>query len=176
MTAPPRWLKSTCHLIDTYVGEWPGRLVALLIFPLIFVVVYEVIARYAFHAPTMWAFDMTYMMYGSHFMLGAAYTLLKGQHIRTDLFYERWSTRRKGIVDATLYLLFFFPGMLFFLIAGFNEAVYSWSLLEQADSSPWRPIIYPFKTVLPVTAALLIIQGISEFLKSGYAALTGKAP
>ncbi len=172
--SPPAWLRYTVTLIDTVIGEWSGRIFAWFVIPMTLGLAYEVFARYFFHAPTIWAYDVTYMLYGSHFMLGAAYTLYKGQHIRTDMLYEKYSTRWKGIVDATLYLLFFFPGMIFFMLAGWDEATHSWSIGERSDASPWRPIIYPFKTVMPLTAALLLIQGVSEFLKSAYAAIKGR--
>jgi TRAP-type mannitol/chloroaromatic compound transport system permease small subunit len=133
-----------------------------------------VIARYLFHAPTIWAFDVTYMLYGTIFMLGAAYTLYKGGHIRTDIFYQNWSFRTRGAVDATLYLFLFFPGMALLFWMGLQEALQAWDIREVSDASPWRPPIYPFKTVIPISAALLIIQGISEFLKAAYAAVTGR--
>jgi TRAP-type mannitol/chloroaromatic compound transport system permease small subunit len=114
------------------------------------------------------------MLYGSHFMLGAGYTLLYGGHIRTDIFYQNWSPQRRGTVDALLYLLLFFPGMFFFFWMGSQEALHSWSIGERSDASPWRPIIYPFKTALPAGALLLLIQGISEFIRSGYLAVTGR--
>lgn len=171
----PRWLLSIVTFIDTVVGDWSGKLFAWLVIPMTFGLAYEVIVRYAFNAPTIWAYDITYILYGSHFMLGAAYALYKGQHIRTDMFYERYSVRWKGIVDASLYLLFFFPGMIFFMFAGWDEAQHAWSIGERSDASPWRPIIYPFKTVVPVAALLLLIQGVSEFLKSAYAAIKGRS-
>jgi TRAP-type mannitol/chloroaromatic compound transport system permease small subunit len=157
------------------LGTWTGRLIALLILPLVVGVTYEVISRYAFNAPTVWAYDTTYMLYGSHFMLGAAYTLLKGSHVRTDIFYQNWSPRTRGLIDGTLYLLFFFPGMVFFFYMGWQEAYHSWTIGETSEATPWRPPIYPFKFVIPVTALLILIQGISEFLKSAYAARTGFA-
>lgn len=172
---PPKWLRYTVTVIDTVVGEWSGRLFAALVIPMVFGLAYEVFARYLFNAPTIWAYDVTYMLYGSHFMLGAAYTLYKGQHIRTDMFYENYSVRWKGIVDATLYLLFFFPGMYLFMMAGWAESLQAWRIGERSDVSAWRPIIYPFKTVVPVASALLITQGISEFLKSSYAAIKGRS-
>jgi TRAP-type mannitol/chloroaromatic compound transport system permease small subunit len=131
--------------------------------------VYEVTARYVFKAPTEWAYDVTYMLYGSIFMLGAAFTLLKKAHIRTDLFYGKWPPRTQGLVDAVMYLLFYFPGIIFFLVAGWDYAAHAWATQERAAMSPWRPIIYPFKTVIPLTAFLLLVQGLSEFLKSLYA-------
>ena len=155
------------------VAEWSGQIFCWLIIPLMVAMVYEVIARYFFHAATIWSYDISYMMYGSHFMLGAAYTLLRGGHIRTDIFYMNWSPRTKGIVDASLYLFLFFPGMVFFFWMGLQEALHSWDIREVSDASPWRPIIYPLKMVIPVSAALLLVQGLSEFLKSLYAARNG---
>lgn len=156
------------------VADWSGQVFCWLIVPLVVAMVYEVIARYAFHAATVWSYDIAYMMYGSHFMLGAAYTLLRGGHIRTDIFYMNWSPRTKGIVDASLYLFLFFPGMALFFWMGLQEGLHSWDIREVSDASPWRPIIYPFKMVIPVSAALLILQGTSEFLKSLHAARTGE--
>jgi TRAP-type mannitol/chloroaromatic compound transport system permease small subunit len=151
------------------ISDWSGRIVSYLVYPLVGGVAYEVIARYLFHAPTEWAFDVTYMLYGSIFMLGAAYTLLNKGHIRTDFFYNKWSPQKQGKIDAIMYLVLFFPGMIFYLIAGIDYAAHSWITHERAANSPWTPIIYPFKTVIPLTALMLLIQGVSEFIKSVYA-------
>lgn len=156
------------RMIDQ-ISNWSGRVVSFLVYPLVGGMAYEVLARYLFHAPTEWAYDITYMLYGSIFMLGAAYTLLQKGHIRTDLFYGKWSPRKQGKIDALLYLFLFFPGMILYLIAGIDYAAHSWITHERAGNSPWMPIIYPFKAVIPITAAMLIIQGISEFMKSVYA-------
>jgi TRAP-type mannitol/chloroaromatic compound transport system permease small subunit len=172
MAQPPESFLRVVRVIDT-ISEWCGRAVAWMIVPLVAGLTFEVISRYGFDRPTEWAFDVTYMLYGSHFMLGAAYTLLRGAHIRTDMFYEKFSTRRKGLVDAIGYLVFFFPSMIFLLVAGWDAAVVSWQMGERSEISPWRPIIYPFKAVVPATALLLFLQGISEFLKSVYMAKTG---
>jgi TRAP-type mannitol/chloroaromatic compound transport system permease small subunit len=153
---------------------WSGRLFCLLALPLVAALTYEVFARYGFNRPTIWAYDVTYMLYGSHFMLGAAYTLYRGGHIRTDIFYQTWSVRTRGIVDTALYLLLFFPGMALFFWMGLQEALHSLDIREVSDASPWRPVIYPFKAVIPISVLLLIIQGISELLKSAYAAYTGR--
>lgn len=174
--APPRALLLTIRLIDSTIGQWSGRLFAWLIVPLVLGLTYEVFARYLFRAPTIWAYDVAYMLYGSHFMLGAAYTLYKGGHIRTDFFYANWSVRTQGWIDTVSYLLFFFPGIFFLFLFGLTEARYSWSILETSEASPWRPPIYPLKTVIPLTAVLLFLQGVSEFLKSSYAALRGRWP
>jgi TRAP-type mannitol/chloroaromatic compound transport system permease small subunit len=153
------------------VADWSGQVFCWLIIPLVAAMVYEVIARYFFHAATIWSYDVAYMTYGAHFMLGAAYTLLRGGHIRTDVFYMNWSPRTKGIVDATLYLLFFFPGIALFFWMGLQEGLHSFDIKEVSDASPWRPAIWPLKLCIPLALALLLLQGISEFLKSLFAAL-----
>lgn len=173
MNSFPKPLKTIIWIIDSF-SEWIGKTVGWLIIPLVFGLSYEVIARYVFNSPTVWAYDLAYMFYGTMFMLGSSYTLLRNGHIRTDIFYERWSPRRQGWVNLISYLFLFFPGMFFFLFSGLESAIHSWTILEKSDFSPWRPPLYPFKTIIPLTAFLLIIQGISEFLKSLYAALKGK--
>jgi TRAP-type mannitol/chloroaromatic compound transport system permease small subunit len=106
-------------------------------------------------------------------MLGAAYALHKGAHIRTDLFWDQFSTRKKGWIDVISYLLFFFPGFLVLLVVSLNEGLYAWRINELSDQTPWRPLLWPFKLVVPLACLLLLIQGVSEFLKSLYMAQTG---
>ena len=158
--------------IDKFT-DTTGTWVAWLNVPLVLAVAYEVIARYFFHAPTIWSFDVTYMLYGTIFMLGAAYALHKGAHIRTDFFYEKWSPKTKGMVDSISYIVFFFPSLIMFLVASGNEAWYSYTISETSEQTPWRPLLWPFKMVVPLTCLLLMIQGVSETIKSLYAARTG---
>jgi TRAP-type mannitol/chloroaromatic compound transport system permease small subunit len=171
--APPRALRAVVGIIDGF-AEWSGRIFCLLSLPLVGALTYEVIARRIFGRPTIWAFDVTYMLYGTIFMLGAAYTLYKGGHIRTDIFYQNWSLRTRGTVDSVLYVLLFFPGVAFFFWAGLQEALHAWDIKEVSDASPWRPPLYPLKAVIPLSLVLLMIQGVSELLKALYAAFTGR--
>lgn len=173
MPQPPERLLKTIRTIDR-VAEVCGRGFAWLVVPLTLGLTYEVVARYVFNAPTVWAFDIAYMLYGSHFMLGAGYTLLKKGHIRTDIFYEKWSPRTQGWVDAVSYLVLFFPGVVLFFWASWELALHSVMIRELSDASPWRPPIYPFKMVVPISAILLLLQGVSEFLKSVWAARHGE--
>lgn len=143
------------------VSTAAGWLGGWLIVPLTLAVAYEVAARYAFNAPTRWSWTLTYMLYGAQFMLAAAYTLLKGGHIRVDVFYERWSSRTRATIDAVSYVLFFFPGMLFVLYAGWVEARQAWEIGERSGAWP----LYPLKAVIPLTALLLVLQGVSELVK-----------
>ncbi|MBU1208319.1 MAG: TRAP transporter small permease subunit [Proteobacteria bacterium] len=153
---------------------WSGKIFAWLSVPLVGGLVYEVVARYAFNSPTEWAYDITYMLYGIIFMMGAAYTLYNKGHIRTDLLYNTFPARWQGLIDTIFYLFFFFPGMILFLVAGWDYAAHAWDIKETAAYSPWRPIVYPFKTVIPIAIILLIIQGIAEFIKSVYATTRGE--
>ena len=162
-------------VIDTLV-LWTGKLVAWFAVVLMFAIVYHVFMRYVFNAPTVWAYDVTYMLYGSLFMLGSAYCLLKGGHVRTDFLYNNWSPRTQGMVDATAYIILFFPAMILFFDAGWTYAERSWAQQERGFYSPWAPPIYPFKTAIPVGIALLILQGVSELLKSLHAAVYGRWP
>ena len=166
-------IRATIKAIDS-IADWSGRITAWLIIPMTLAVTYEVVARHFFRAPTMWAFDVTYMLYGTHFMLGTAYTLMRIGHVRTDMLYQNWSIRRQNWVDAIGYVFFFFPAMAFLFYYGFQESSHAWAIGETSDASPWRPIVYPFKTVIPVTALLLIIQGFGEVLKNVYAIRTGR--
>jgi TRAP-type mannitol/chloroaromatic compound transport system permease small subunit len=172
MQAPSPGLIRVVRTIDRFT-DVTGTWIAWLNLPLVAAVSYEVIARYAFNAPTIWSFDITYMLYGTIFMLGAAYALHKGAHIRTDFFYERWSPRTKGMVDSISYLVFFFPSLIMFLAASGNEAWYAYNISEVSEQTPWRPILWPYKAIVPVTCVLLMLQGVSETVKSVYAWRTG---
>lgn len=172
MTEPPQSLLTTIRIIDRFTDA-TGFIVALLAVPLVGAVTFEVVSRYVFHAPTTWAYDVTYMLYGTIFMLGAAYALHKGAHVRTDFFWEKFSTRTKGVIDAISYIVFFFPALAMLGYIGLHEAVYAFNIGEESDQSPWRPILWPFKAVIPLACLLLLIQGISELIKSIYAARTG---
>jgi TRAP-type mannitol/chloroaromatic compound transport system permease small subunit len=173
MTAPPPALRKTIRIIDGF-SEWSGKTVAWLILPLVGSLTYEGFARYLFNAPTLWAYDVSYMLYGAIFMLCAHYTLLRGAHIRTDMLWEKFSPRVKGRIDAVAYIFFFFPAMILLFYASVDEAWRAWLLNELSEQTAWRPYLWPFKAVVPATALLLMIQGISELLKSLYAARTGK--
>ena len=172
MTEPTSGLIRFVRIIDKFT-DVTGTLVAWLNVPLVLAVSYEVIARYAFNAPTVWSFDVTYMMYGTIFMLGAAYALHKGAHIRTDFFFEKWSTRTKGTIDSVAYIAFFFPAIITLMVVSWSEGWYAYTIGETSEQTPWRPILWPYKMVVPLACLLLVVQGVSETIKSVYAARTG---
>jgi len=143
-----------------------GKAAGWLILPLVLALAYEVIARYVFNAPTIWAYDMTYMLSSALFMLGAAYALHKGSHVRADFILAALRPRWQGMVDIALYISLYFPAMILFFIVSMRFSIQSWQQLELYPQSPWMPPIYPLKTVIPVTILLLLIQGVAELLKA----------
>lgn len=153
------------RLADT-ISTWSGKIVAWLILPLVLELVYDTIARYLFNKPTIWSYDLSYMLSGTLFMLGGAYALLKGSHIRIEIFYTKLTKRNRAIADVIGYLIFFFPcvGALFYF--GIDYAWESWQSLEKSLSSYWQPPIYYFKSVIPIAAFILLMQGIAEFTRA----------
>ena len=171
----PGWMAATIINIDRF-SHWIGRIVCWLLVPMCLAMVYEVIARKFFVAPTMWAYDISRMLYGALFTLGAGYALYRGIHIRADFLYRNWSSKTQGTVDALLYLLFYFPGLLVFMWMSIDYAWIAISRAERGMDTAWMPYMGPIKSALPVGILFLLIQGISEFLKSYYAATRGKWP
>lgn len=165
-------LLKVVNFVDN-ISIWSGKVVAWMVLPMIGSLVYEVICRYFFNAPTIWAGDLSTILYGAFFMLGSAYTLQRQQHIRTDFLYANWSTRTKGWVDSILYITCYFPGLGIFLWLSWTYALKSTMLQERIISSPWMPHIWPLKLCIPLSVLLLLIQGVSELIKSLYSARTG---
>ena len=148
------------------ISEWSGRAVSWLVVVFTVVLGYEVVMRYAFNAPTKWAFDISYMLGGSYFLLGAGYTSLMKKHVRIDMFYAGFSPRKQALVDMIFALVFFFPLWIALLYALVPYVYISWATDERSMQGYWMPILYPFKTVMPLGVLLLVLQGIAEFMRS----------
>ncbi len=147
------------------VSEWSGRIFVWLVIPLTVVVVFEVIARRIFDAPHVWSTEVTNYIYGPHFMLVAAYTLLHKAHVSIDIIYNRFSPRTRGVLDIITHLVFFFPFCIIVFYQGIIYAHTSWSIGETSESAALR-IVPLVKTVIPVTFALLLNQGLANFIRS----------
>ena len=167
----PVW--NVIRTIDRFTAAMMA-VVALLLIPMILGNVVEVFMRYALDAPTVWAADVTVMTFGAFFMLGSAYTMLKGAHVRTDIFWDRYSDRTKGLIDSISYLFLFLPVMALLFFISIDDFAYAYSINERSTLSLWRPIMWPFRAVIPLAALLMFVQGISELLKSLWAASTGE--
>jgi TRAP-type mannitol/chloroaromatic compound transport system permease small subunit len=163
----PRAFYAIIRAIDSFT-DVTGRVIAMAMLFLVGSISYEVVMRYGFNAPTAWVYESSFMANGAAFMLGAAYALLKGAHVRTDIFWENYSERTKGIVDLVSYVLLFYPVMVTFMLISIDDAVHSYVTGERSQESVWRAIMWPFRATVPLAAVLLMIQGVSEVLKCWY--------
>ena len=170
-----KWMANTINTIDKS-SKWIGNVVCWITVPLMFAMVYEVFARKLFLAPTMWAYDMSRFFYGALFMLGAGYALSRGVHIRADFLYRNFKVKTQGLVDFWLYLLFYFPGLLFFFYMTTGFVLESIKRGERGMDTAWMPFLWPIKACLWFGILFLLIQGISELFKSYYAWKKGKWP
>ena len=169
----PEWMQKTIRRIDGFSIR-VGEIIAWLTLPLMLAMAYEIFVRYAFTAPTDWAYDISRMLYGAMFMLGAGYALQKGVHIRSDFLYRNWSVRTQAMVDITMYVFLFLPAM---LIAIWVSTEWAWKAIENGErgmDTTWMPYLGPIKAALPVGILFLMIQGISELLKAIYAYRQGR--
>ena len=171
----PKWMASTITNIDKS-SRWIGNVVCWITMPLMFAMVYEVLARKLFLAPTMWAYDMSRFFYGALFMLGAGYALSKGVHIRADFLYRNFKVKTQGLIDFWLYLLFYFPGLIAFFYMTSIFVIESIQRGEKGMDTAWMPFMWPIKACLWFGIVFLLVQGISELLKSYWAATKGKWP
>jgi TRAP-type mannitol/chloroaromatic compound transport system permease small subunit len=163
------------HFIDRFT-TWVGRSFSWLILLMAFGMGYEVLSRYLFNAPTAWAYDMSYILYGTLFMVGGAYTLSRNAHVRGDFLYRLWKPRTQAKVELTLYVLFFFPGILALAFAGGKYANQSWGYMETSVFSPAGVPIFHFKTMLVVGAVLMLIQGVAQVCRCLVCIRSGEWP
>jgi len=162
-------------LVDE-ISTWVGKTAGWCILVLTFTTSYEVFSRYLFGAPTEWAFDASYMLYGTLFMLAGAYTLSRNAHVRGDFIYRAWPPRRQAKMDLVLFILFFFPGMLAFVYAGIGFAKLSYIMNEHSAASPNGPIVWPFKWLIPIVGVLMVMQGVVEVIRCIECIRTGEWP
>ena len=171
----PSWMASTIIKIDKF-SKKVGNVVCWILMPLIFAMTYEVLARKFFLAPTIWAYDISRFLYGALFMLGAGYALSRGVHIRADFLYRNFKTKTQGLIDFWLYLIFYFPGLIVFLYMTIGFVGESIQRGERGMDTTWMPYMWPIKTCLLIGIIFLLVQGISELLKSYWAAKKGEWP
>ena len=147
------------------VSAWFGKAFAWLILVMTFGIGYEVFVRYVLRDPTAWAFDVSYIMYGTLFMMGGAYTLSRNAHVRGDFVYRLWQPRTQAKVELALYFLFFFPGILALIFAGLKYASRSVAQLEVSSNSPAGIPIFHFKAIIVAAGILLFLQGIAQVFR-----------
>ena len=168
-------METTILTIDRISG-WFGKAFAWLIMVMTLGVSFEVFMRYMFNNPTSWAFDVTYIMYGALFMMGGAYALSRDGHVRADFLYRLWRPKTQATVELVLYIIFFFPGVLALIFAGWRYAARSWRYLEVSTFSPANIPIYQFKMIIVAAGVLVLIQGIAQVLRCIACLRTGVWP
>jgi TRAP-type mannitol/chloroaromatic compound transport system permease small subunit len=158
------------------VSTWSGKAFAWLIVILMLVVSVEVFKRYILNAPTAWIFDLDAMLYGTLFMMCGAYTLSQDGHVRGDFLYTNMKPRTQAALDLALYFLFFMPGIVALIYAGYYYAGDSWRINERSNVTYEGPPVYPFKTVIPIAGVLVMVQGIAEIIRCIQCLKTGDWP
>jgi TRAP-type mannitol/chloroaromatic compound transport system permease small subunit len=156
------------------LSVWVAKAVTLAVLTMVVTIAYDVILRYVFRAPTVWQYDTSYMLGGSVIILGSAYVHLKRRHVRVDLIYNRFSPRVRLILDVVFTLLFFFPLLtgLIFVSAGY--AIHAYQVKEFSEVGFWRPLMWPFRSVIPVGLAVLWLQGLANFIRDMHMLVRGR--
>ena len=147
--------------VSTFIGHTFSWLIVVLTLH----VTWEVFSRYALDNPRAWAFDAMIMMYGTLFMMAGAYTLAKSGHVRGDVLYGFFEPRTQATIDLILFIVFFIPGVFALTYAGYFYAAESWTINEHSNITAEGPPVYPFKTVIPLAGAFLLVQGIVEIIR-----------
>ena len=153
-----------------------GQAFSWLIVSLTLLISWEVFSRYVMEHPHAWAFDVMIMMYGTLFMMAGAYTLSKNGHVRGDVLYGFFPPRLQAALDLILYVLFFIPGVVALVWAGYRYAGESWAINEHSNITADGPPIYPFKTIIPIAGAVLLLQGIVEIIRCAICLREGNWP
>jgi TRAP-type mannitol/chloroaromatic compound transport system permease small subunit len=126
---------------------------------------YEVFVRYALNNPTSWAFDMSYIVYGGLFLMAGAYTLSRNGHVRGDVLYRLWPARVQAGVELALYVLFFFPGVISLMVAGWAYGFDAFRMREVSVNSPAGVPVWQLKMLIPFAGFFLTLQGVAESLR-----------
>jgi len=158
------------------VSTWVGHAFSFFIVGLTLLVSWEVFSRYALDQPHAWAFDVMIMLYGTLFMMAGAYTLAKNGHVRGDVLYGFFPPRTQATIDLTLYIVFFMPGVIALTYAGYFYAAESWAIKESSNITAGGPPYYPFKTIIPLAGAFILVQGIVEIIRCVICLKQGKWP
>jgi TRAP-type mannitol/chloroaromatic compound transport system permease small subunit len=153
------------HYIDI-ISDWSGRIVRWLALILSLVVLYEVIARYVFNRPTIWAFDTAMMLNSGIFLMGGAYVLWEKKHITVDVISRRFPQRIQALIDLIFYLVFLFPYAIVMVWYGGKAAAMSWAAREISNTSQWGELIFYWRAIIPVAFFLLFLQAIPELIRT----------
>jgi TRAP-type mannitol/chloroaromatic compound transport system permease small subunit len=166
-------MRGYIRFADT-LSAWFGKVFAWCIVVMSVGIGYEVVVRYAFRSPTPWAFDLSYMLYGTLFMMAGAYTLSRDAHVRGDFIYRLWQPRTQAAVELVLYIIFFFPGVTALVLAGWKYSSRAWGYFEVSSNSPAGIPIFQFKSIIVAAGVLLFLQGIAQVFRCIICLRTGE--
>lgn len=156
------------------LSQVSGKLTAALAVPMVVCLVYEVFARYLFNSPTIWSYDVTYMIYGAHYILGAAFTYHVKGHIRIDVFYNLFPEKARNIIDLVAYVIIIIPVTYILAINAFDIFKDAWISKEVSQYSPWMPVLWPVKGSMFIGFTLLFLQCAADFVRTVVLAVKGE--
>jgi TRAP-type mannitol/chloroaromatic compound transport system permease small subunit len=168
------WARRVVRACDE-VSAWSGKIASWLVWPLMLTITYEVICRYALNAPTVWAFDMAYMIGGSMMALGMGHVLQERGHVRVDVLYDLLPPRLKQLLDLIFTLVFFFPITVAFVYLSWQYALLAWVRGERSGYGIWEPTLIPFRSIVFVAWAILLLAGVAWFTRTLVALVRGKS-
>ena len=163
-------MKTVLRVIDS-ISEWTGRIVSPVAYASAFILVYEIISRNVFNKPSPWAHEYSVFFFGL-LILAGGYTHLHRLHVSVDILYRRWPLRARAIIDLL-------TASLFFLLTGlmlWKGADIAWRSIQvqEVDRFSWGPPLYIVKTMIPVAAFFIILQGLAKFMRDSYIAVKGR--
>jgi len=147
------------------LSTWSAKGIAWACFIMVLVIAYDVILRYLFRAPTVWQYDISYMLGGSIIILGAGYVHLERKHVRVDILYNGFSLRTRLIIDVCFTSLCFFPLITALIFSSVQHAIHAYTVKEFSEVGFWRPLMWPFRSIIPIGLAILWLQGLANFVR-----------
>lgn len=161
--------------ITDRISLWSGKIISFAVLTMVILIAYDVILRYLFRAPTVWQYDISYMLGGSIIMLGSGYVHLNRRHVRVDIFYNSFSAKKKLSLDILFTLIFFFPLVTGILIMSIEHAIHAYKIREFSEVGFWRPLMWPFRSAIALGLIVLWLQGLANFIRDVYMRIYGEA-
>lgn len=161
--------------VDT-LSTWSAKGIAWACFVMVVVIAYDVVLRYLFRAPTIWQYDISYMLGGSIIILGAGYVHLERKHVRVDILYNWFSPRTRLLIDVCFTVLCFFPLITALIYSSVQHAVHAYQVKEFSEVGFWRPLMWPFRSIIPVGLSVLWLQGVANFVRDVHRLVEGEGP
>ncbi len=157
-----------------WISLWCGKAVSVAVFAMVLIIAYDVFLRYLFRAPTIWQYDISYMLGGSVILMGAGYVHMKRRHVRVDIIYNKFPPRVRLFFDVLFTLIFFFPLITGLFLVAAGHAIEAYEIKEFSEVGFWRPLMWPFRTVLTIGLGVLLLQGVANFIRDIFLLVRGE--